>query len=114
MSGMRSRNSEKVAAPACLSSFELMAVHRFRHSLPRFVLGEPFFIVVFGYVGDVHPSVCHLVDRALAPADPLVRVGIVWVGGGVVMPGGNADHRSLWENRRRVFRINVIIHPVEG
>src|SRR5260221_14669460 len=77
------------------SSSELMVVHRFRHRLPRLMFGEPFFIVIFSYVGDVHPSVGHLVDRALAPADPLIRVGIVRVSGGVVMPGCNANYRSL-------------------
>src|ERR1700687_2317942 len=111
---MRSRNSKKAAAPDNLWSSELMVVHLFRLSLDRFMLGDPFFIVIFSDVGDVHPGVCHLVDGARAPAAPLVRVGIVRIGGGVVMPGGNADDRSLWQHRRRVLRVNVIIHPVES
>src|SRR5258708_20280138 len=82
-------------ASANPSSSELMVVHRFRHSLARFVLGEPFFIVVFGDVGDVHPSLGHLVNRALAPADPLVRVRIVRVGGGLLLPALNPPYRSV-------------------
>src|ERR1700686_752870 len=108
---MRSSSFHKAAAPASLPSFELMAVHHFRHRLAGFMHGGPLLIVVIGDVSDVHPGVRHLVDGALTPADPLVGVGIVWVGGGVVMPGGNAEYRALWKHWRRVLCVNVIIHP---
>src|SRR6266700_155781 len=96
-----------------MSSSESVAMCHFRYSLARLMLGKPFLIIIFADVGDVHPSVCHLVDGALAPADSLVRVGIVRVGGGIVMSGGDADYRALWEHRRGVLCVNVIIHPVE-
>src|SRR5260370_32141782 len=78
-------------ASANPSSSELMVVHRFGHRLPRLMFDEPFFIVIFRYVDDVHPSVAHLVDRTLPPADPLVRVGFVCFAGSRVVPRCNAD-----------------------
>src|SRR5262245_60190176 len=43
-------------------------------------------VVGVAHVGDIHPRVGHLVDRAIAPADPLVRIRIARLRGGVVVP----------------------------
>src|SRR5580692_1434173 len=43
------------------------------------VFGEPILVVLLGDVRDVYPRVRHLIDRAIAPAYPLQRIGIVGV-----------------------------------
>src|SRR5579862_5392589 len=42
----------------------------------RLVLCGPFLIVVVADVGDVHPSVRHLVDGSVAPSYPLIRIRV--------------------------------------
>jgi len=55
------------------------------------------------------PCVRHLVDRAVAPSYPLVRIGIVRIGGRVIVPGGNLDHRAFRQHRRGVVGIDVVV-----
>src|SRR5206468_8545591 len=46
-------------------------------------------------VGDVDPGVAHLVDGAIAPADPLIGIGIRLVVLGVVIPREEVEDRPL-------------------
>ena len=69
--------------------------------------------VVVAHVGDVDPRVGHLVDRAIAPANPLSRVGVALLGGRVVVPRGDLQDRALRKQRRVVVLEHVVVHPVE-
>src|SRR5437763_1784947 len=51
-------------------------------------------------VEQAHPREAHLVDRALAVADPVARVRVVLVRGRVVMPRGDVNHRARGQERR--------------
>ena len=54
-------------------------------------LGDTLLVLSIRQVVDVHPGVRHLVDGAVAVADPLFGVGVVLVRLGVVVPGGDVD-----------------------
>ena len=58
-------------------------------------------------------GVVHVVVAPLAPADPLLRVRVVRVRRGVVVPGRQVDHRPLRQHRRRVLGVDVVDVPVE-
>src|ERR1700722_3890673 len=78
----------------------------------RGVLGlmrrSPSLVVFAANIGYVHPCVAHLVNRAIAISAPLIRVGIPFVGRGVVIPGGNVNDRTLRKHRRRIVGVDVI------
>src|SRR4029078_1535766 len=57
---------------------------------PRLGLGFEVGVVV---VRDVNPRMAHLVDGAIAPADPLIRIGVRLVVPGVVVPGEQVEDR---------------------
>ena len=63
------------------------------------LLGEVRLIIFFADVGDVHPGVRHLIDGAIAPADPLIGIRIVLVVGGVVVPRDRVDDGALGQHR---------------
>ena len=65
------------------------------------------------HVGDVHPGVRHLVDRAIAVAHPHVGIGVGAVGRGVVVPPGDLQDGALGQQRRRVLFVDVGVVPVE-
>src|SRR5262245_34152964 len=65
-------------------SLLLLAIGRGRHL--RLTSVDFLVEVVVAHVGDVDPRVRHLVDRAVAPADPLARVGIALLRRRVVVP----------------------------
>src|SRR5579863_4058892 len=73
----------------------------------RLVSGKPLFVVVFSNVGNVHPRMAHFVDRPVAVADPLVWIGVVRIGRGVVVPGGYPDDGALRKHGRGVVRVDV-------
>ena len=77
------------------------------------MFGEPILIVLLGDVGDVHPGMRHFVDRAVAPANPLIVVGVVGVRRCVVVPGGDVDDGTFRQHGRGVVRIDVVRHPLE-
>src|SRR6476620_4617716 len=51
------------------------------------VLADVVLVLGVGQVVDVHPRVSHLIDRAVAIANPLVGIGVALVPLGVVVPG---------------------------
>src|SRR5579863_3869083 len=51
------------------------------------MLRGPILIILVGDVGDVHPGVGHLIDCAIAPADPLIGIGIVFIRRRIIVPG---------------------------
>src|SRR5262245_29160312 len=73
----------------------------------------PILILGIAQVIDIHPRMRHLVDSAIAVADPLIGIGIVLVGSRVVVVGGDVDHRSLRERRCCIIGVDVVGHPVE-
>src|SRR5262249_38620909 len=79
----------------------------------RFMPVGPFSVVILADVGDIDPRVRHLIDSPVAKPNPLVWIGIVWVCGGVVVPRRYAYDRAPGQHRRRIIRIDVVVHPVE-
>ena len=63
-------------------------------------------------VREIDPGVRHLVHRAIAPADPLARIGIVRIVRGVVVPRREDEHGALRQERRGVVGIDVVDVPV--
>src|SRR5690349_39736 len=59
--------------------------------LPRV---DALLVIRFVDVEQAHPREAHLVDRPLAVADPVARVGVVLVRRRVVVPRGDVDDRS--------------------
>src|ERR1043165_3694775 len=51
--------------------------------------------VVVAHVSDVDPGVRHFVAGAIAPANPLARIGVALLGGRVVVPRGDLEDRAL-------------------
>src|SRR5258706_2386777 len=64
------------------------------------VLVQPLLIFSVADVNHVHPGVRHLIDGAVAVADPLIRIGVVLVGFRVVVESRDVDDRALRERRR--------------
>src|SRR4051794_3421331 len=60
--------------------------------------GGVFPVILVGDVSQVYPRVPHLVDRAVAKANPLVGIGIVWIRPRVVVPRRDPDHGSFGKN----------------
>src|SRR5262245_62024094 len=56
-------------------------------------LGELFLELVVVVIGDVQPRVAHLVNRSIAPADPLIRIRVRLVVLRVVVPGEEVEDR---------------------
>src|SRR5579884_3989201 len=79
----------------------------------RLVPGDPILVVIFGNIRHVDPGVRHLVDGAVAIADPLVGVGIVGVCRRVVVPGGDMDDGAFGQYRGGIVGVDVVVHPVE-
>ena len=57
--------------------------------------------------------VIHLVEAALPPPDPLRRIRVGAVGGGVVVPGGQMEDRAGGQHGRRIVGVDVVHMPVE-
>ena len=55
----------------------------------------------------------HFVHGALAPANPLVRIGIIGVVHRVVVPRGDVQHGACRQDRSRIIGIDVIGHPIK-
>src|SRR5437667_8863225 len=55
----------------------------------------------------------HLVDRPVAVADPVGRVGIALVRRRVVVPRRHVEHGARGENRRMCVRVRDLPHDVE-
>src|SRR6188474_1800356 len=72
-------------------------------------------LLVLGVVDveQADPRKAHLVDSALAVADPVPRVRVVLVGGGVVVPRGDVDDRPRRENRRDIVGVGIGDVPAE-
>src|SRR5580658_6532669 len=96
-----------------LPVLRLTAAGRCSASRLRLVRFGPGLVVLVADVGDVHPRVTHLVDRAIAKANPLVRIRVELVGGRIVVPGSDVNDGALREHRGRIIRVDVVRHPVE-
>src|SRR5438552_1740537 len=81
-----------------------------RRFLPRL---DSLLIIGFVDIEEAHPREAHLVDRALAVAHPIPRIGVVLVGRGVVVPRGDVDDRSRRQDRRDIVRVRIRDVPAE-
>src|SRR5271165_7297902 len=77
------------------------------------VLRGPLLVVFVAHVGYVHPGMRHFIDGAVAVSDPLIRIWIVLIRGGVIVPGYDVDHGAFGEHRRGIIIVDVVGHPVE-
>ena len=75
--------------------------------------GDPGVVILVADISHVHPGVAHFVDGPIAKSHPLIRIGIVGVRGGVVVPGRDVNDGAFGKHRRGVVRINIVGHPVE-
>src|SRR5437868_1713346 len=74
---------------------------------------DAFLVLGLVDVEEADPCEAHLVDRPLAVADPVARVGVVLVGRGVVVPRGDVDDRPRGQNRRHFVRVRIRDVPAE-
>src|SRR5215204_6233783 len=74
---------------------------------------EPLFVLRIVDVEQADPGEAHLVDRALAVANPVARVRVVLVGRRVVVPRGHVDDRSRRQNRRDFVGVRIGDVPAE-
>src|SRR5213593_4745527 len=58
-------------------------------------------------VRDVQPRMAHLVDGAVAPANPLIRIRIRFVPARVVVPRDQMQNRALGQKRRGFVGVDV-------
>src|SRR5437660_4059786 len=72
---------------------------------------EFFLVVLLGQVMEAHPGEAHVIDRTVAESDPVPRIGVVPVGGGVVVPADDMNDRPRGKHRRDVVRVVVDEHP---
>src|SRR5437588_1127558 len=78
--------------------------------LPR---GGSLLVLVLVDVEEADPRKAHLVDRALAVADPVARVRVVFVRRRVVVPRGDVNDRPGRQNRRHILRVRIRNVPAE-
>jgi len=72
--------------------------------LPR----RPGVVVLVTDVGHIHPGVSHFINCAITIPHPLVRIGIVRVGPGIVIPRGHADNRAFRQHRDRIVGVGIV------
>src|ERR1700731_4914276 len=66
------------------------------------VLRRPGAVILVADISDLDPGMRHLVHGALSVADPLLRIGVVRIVAGVVVPGSDLDDSALGQHRRGV------------
>src|SRR5947208_6431466 len=94
-----------------VSSLLIPVSRRFR--VFSFTLFEEGLVFVVGQIDNVDPGVSHFIDCAVAVAHPLIRIGIVLVVPGVVVPRRHVDDGSLREHGGGVISEDVVRHPVD-
>ena len=70
-------------------------------------------VLLVGVVVPGDPGEAHLVDRAVAAADPVPRIGIA-LGRRVVVPADHVQHRARRIDRRHIVGIDADEVPVEA
>src|SRR5262245_24197540 len=73
----------------------------------------PLLVIILVKVGQRYPSEAHLVNRALAVPDPVPRIRVVFIVGGVVVPRRDVNDRSGRQERRNFVLVWVRDMPSE-
>src|SRR5436190_2084781 len=78
----------------------------------RVPVGKRLLIFLFAEIDPADPRETHLVDRAVAVANPVLRIGIGAVGGRVVVPADDVNHRAGGDEWRGLVLVVVNGVPV--
>src|SRR5262245_2106486 len=79
----------------------------------RFSRGHASFVIFLIEIVQADPGEAHFIDRPLAIADPVFRIGIMRIVVGIVVPRRNVDHRTGWQQRRDLLCIRIRDAPAE-
>src|SRR3954453_20057837 len=78
----------------------------------RGAIGKLFLVFLGRQVDPPDPRESHFVDRPVAVANPVLRIGVVLIGRRVVVPADDVDHRSGRHERRSLILVVVNRMPV--